>query len=161
MQRTVRLRLGRFFGAEARSLLPLALHLWWRVRRELAEDLEPFRLTVAQYVPLVYLATARGDVGMAELAQASLQDAATMTAIVDRLVRRGWVTRRRLSTDRRRVAVRLTPRGRALLRAVPRRLDLRWRRALRDMSRGEQQTLLRLLQQLLDGLRPPETEAGG
>jgi DNA-binding MarR family transcriptional regulator len=147
--------------SEARSLLPLALHLWWRVRRELAEDLEPFRLTVAQYVPLVYLATARGEVGMSELAEASLQDAATMTAIVDLLVRRGWVARRRSPTDRRRVAVRLTLRGRTVLRAVPRRLDLRWRRALRGMSRVEQLTLLRLLQQLLDGLRPPDAGAGG
>lgn len=144
-------------GREARSLLPLALHLWWRVRRELAEDLDPFRLTVAQYVPLVYLATARREVGMSELAEASLQDRATMTAIVDLLVERGWVARRRSATDRRRVAVRLTLRGRALLRVVPRRLDLRWRRALRGLSRPEQLTLLRLLQRLLDGL----TEAEG
>ncbi|HET7011178.1 MAG TPA: MarR family transcriptional regulator [Anaerolineales bacterium] len=145
---------------EARSLLPLALHLWWRVRRELAEDLDPFRLTVAQYVPLVYLATARREVGMAELAQASLQDPATMTAIVDLLVRRGWVARRRSSSDRRRVAVRLTLRGRALLRAVPRRLDLRWRRALRGMNRSDQLALLRLLQQLLDGLKETEASRG-
>ncbi len=133
-------------------MLPLALQLWWRVRKRLADDLEPFRLTVAQYVPLVFLATARGEVGMGTLAQASLQDAATMTAIVDGLVRRNWVVRRRSALDRRRVAVRLTPRGRALLRAVPRRLDLRWRRALRRLSPVEQATLLRLLEQLLEGM---------
>jgi DNA-binding MarR family transcriptional regulator len=123
------------------------------VRQQLADDLEPFHLTVAQYVPLVHLATARREVGMKTLAEASLQDAATMTAIVERLVRRGWVVRRRSAGDRRRVAVRLTPRGRALLRAVPRRLDLRWRRALRRLSPGEQAALLRLLEQLLAGMR--------
>jgi DNA-binding MarR family transcriptional regulator len=138
---------------QGRSLLPLALQVWWRVRQQLAEDLEPFHLTVAQYVPLVQLATARREVGMKTLAEASLQDAATMTAIVERLVRRGWVVRRRSAGDRRRVAVRLTPRGRALLRAVPRRLDLRWRRALRRLSPGEQAALLRLLEQLLAGMR--------
>ncbi len=141
-----------FLIRQGRSLLPLALQLWWRVRKRLADDLEPFRLTVAQYVPLVFLATARGEVGMGTLAQASLQDAATMTAIVDGLVRRNWVVRRRSALDRRRVAVRLTPRGRALLRAVPRRLDLRWRRALRRLSPVEQATLLRLLEQLLEGM---------
>jgi DNA-binding MarR family transcriptional regulator len=156
MARTERALLRPEAGQEARSLLPLALHLWWRVRRELAEDLDPFRLTVAQYVPLVYLATARREVGMGELAEASLMDAATMTAIIDLLVARGWVARRRSAADRRRVAVRLTLRGRTLLRAVPRRLDLRWRRALRGLSRPEQLTLLRLLQRLLEGL----TQAG-
>jgi DNA-binding MarR family transcriptional regulator len=90
---------------------------------------------------------------MKALAEAGLQDAATMTAIVDRLVRRGWVVRRRSAVDRRRVAVRLTARGRALLRAVPRRLDLRWRRALRRLTPSEQATLLRLLEQLLEGMR--------
>jgi DNA-binding MarR family transcriptional regulator len=138
---------------QGQSLLPLALQLWWRVRRQLADDLEPFRLTVAQYVPLVYLATARGEVGMRRLSEASLQDAATMTVIVDGLVRRGWVVRRRATGDRRRVTVHLTARGRALLRAVPRRLDLRWRRALRRLTTGEQAALLRLLEQLLEGMR--------
>jgi DNA-binding MarR family transcriptional regulator len=138
---------------QGQSLLPLALQLWWRVRRQLADDLEPFRLTVAQYVPLVYLATARGEVGMRRLSDASLQDAATMTVIVDGLVRRGWVVRRRATGDRRRVTVHLTARGRALLRAVPRRLDLRWRRALRRLTTGEQAALLRLLEQLLEGMR--------
>ena len=141
---------------QGRSLLPLALHVWWRVRRQLADDLEPFRLTVAQYVPLVHLATARREVGMKALAEASLQDAATMTVIVDGLVRRGWVARRRSAADRRRVSVRLTPRGRSLLRAVPRRLDLRWRRALRRLSPTEQALLLRLLEQLLEGMRAGE-----
>src|SRR4030067_803408 len=100
---------------QGRSLLPLALPLWWRVRRQLADDLEPFRLTVAQYVPLVHLATARREVGMKALAGARLQDAGAMAVIVDGLVRRGWVARRRSAADRRRVSVRLTPRGRSLL----------------------------------------------
>jgi DNA-binding MarR family transcriptional regulator len=76
-----------------------------------------------------------------------------MTVIVDGLVRRGWVVRRRATGDRRRVTVHLTARGRALLRAVPRRLDLRWRRALRQLTNGEQAALLRLLEQLLEGMR--------
>ena len=94
---------------------------------------------------------------MKALAQASLQDAATMTAIVDGLVRRGWVVRRRSAGDRRRVSVRLTVRGRTLLRAVPRRLDLRWHRALRRLSSTEQALLLRLLEQLLEGMRAAGT----
>src|SRR3970040_2084941 len=90
-----------FRSRQGRSLLPLALHLWWRVRRQLSDDLEPFRLAVAQYVPVVHLATARREVGMKALAEASLQDAATMTVIVDGLVRRGWVGGRRSAVDRR------------------------------------------------------------
>src|SRR3989304_9205614 len=82
-------------GTGARQLLPAALDPYWQVRRELADDLQPVGLTTSQYLVLVHLAGARREASMRELARAGRHDPATMTALVDTLVRRGWVARRR------------------------------------------------------------------
>jgi DNA-binding MarR family transcriptional regulator len=91
--------------------LPVALDTYWQVHREIAGDLSPFGLTTPQYLVLVHLVAGRREAGMRQLARAGRHDPATMTAVVDGLVQRGWVVRRRSPVDRRRVVVRLTPRG--------------------------------------------------
>jgi len=144
-------------GAGARQLLPVALDTYWQVHREIAEDLAPFGLSTTQYLVLVRLAGGRHEAGMRQLAQSGRHDAATMTAIVDGLTRRGWVVRRRSAVDRRRVVVRLTPRGRRTHQLATRRLILRWRRALRSFAGAEQLQLLGLLLRLLEALQ----ESGG
>jgi DNA-binding MarR family transcriptional regulator len=140
-------------GAGARQLLPAALATYWQVHREIGGDLYPFGLTTPQYLVLVHLVASRREAGMRQLAQAGRHDAATMTAVVDGLVRRGWVVRRRAAADRRRVVVRLTPKGRRTYQLATRRLILRWRRALRTFSGVEQLQLLSLLLRLLEALQ--------
>ena len=139
--------------AGAWQLLPVALDTYWHVRREIADDLQPFGLTTSQYLVLVHLVAKRREVGMRDLALAGRHDPATMTAVVDGLVRRGWVVRRRSATDRRRVVARLTPRGRRVHQLATRRLLVRWRRALRTFSGAAQLQLLSLLIRLLAGLQ--------
>jgi DNA-binding MarR family transcriptional regulator len=139
-------------GGGAWRLLPVALDTYWQVRREIADDLQPFGLTTSQYLVLVHLVARRSEMGMAELARTGRHDPATMTAVVDSLVRRGWVARRRSATDRRRVTARLTPRGRRVHQLATRRLIVRWRRALGSFAGVEQLQLLSLLLRLLDGL---------
>ncbi|HLE23643.1 MAG TPA: MarR family transcriptional regulator [Anaerolineales bacterium] len=140
-------------GAGARQLLPVALDTYWQVHREIAEDLYPFGVTTPQYLVLVRLVAGRREAGMRQLARAGRHDAATMTAVVDGLVRRGWVVRRRSAADRRRVVVRMTPKGRRVYQLATRRLILRWRRALRTFSGAEQLQLLSLLLRLLEALQ--------
>jgi DNA-binding MarR family transcriptional regulator len=140
-------------GAGARTLLPVALDTYWRVHREIAADLHPFDLTTPQYLVLVHLAAGRREAGMRELARAGRHDPATMTAVVDGLMRRGWIARRRAVADRRRVVVRLTPKGRRTYQLATRRLILRWRHALRTFSGEEQLGLLSLLIRLLQALQ--------
>src|SRR3990170_8070042 len=140
-------------GAGARQLLPVALDTYWQVHREIAEDLYPFWVTTPQYLVLVRLVAGRREAGMRQLARAGRHDAATMTAVVDGLVRRGWVVRRRSAADRRRGVVRVTPKGRRIYQLATRRLILRWRRALRTFSGVEQLQLLSLLLRLLEGLQ--------
>ena len=134
-------------GAGARQLLPVALDTYWQVHREIAEDLYPFGVTTPQYLVLVRLVAGRREAGMRQLARAGRHDAATMTAVVDGLVRR------RSAADRRRVVVRMTPKGRRVYQLATRRLILRWRRALRTFSGAEQLQLLSLLLRLLEALQ--------
>lgn len=152
---------GRGPGGSAQTLLPVALATYWQVRHELAQDLKPSALTISQYVVLVQLAAGRRETGMTELALAGRFDPATATVLVDGLVRRGLVTRRRAPGDRRRVMVRLTARGRRLHQTATRRLILRWRQALRSFDGDEQRELLTLLLRLLEGLQTPGAGEGG
>lgn len=140
-------------GAGARQLLPVALDTYWQVHREIAADLSPSGLTTPQYLVLVHLVAGHREAGMRQLARAGRHDPATMTAVVDGLVERGWVVRRRSPVDRRRVVVRLTPKGRRTYQLATRRLIVRWRRALRTFAGAEQLQLLGLLLRLLEGLR--------
>jgi DNA-binding MarR family transcriptional regulator len=61
------------------------------------------------------------DVGLtiAQLSAAVSLSASTVSGIVDRLQRDGWVCRERSTVDRRRVVVQLTERGRARLETLP------------------------------------------
>ncbi len=77
-------------------------------------------VTLVQYRVLVELA-ARGPKRIADLAAVLGVDASTATRMCDRLVRKGLVTRRRASTDRRAVRASLAPPGRELVAEVTRR----------------------------------------
>ncbi|TAN28792.1 MAG: MarR family transcriptional regulator, partial [Actinomycetota bacterium] len=87
---------------------------------DLAEE-----VTLAQYRVLVELA-ARGSQNVADLAAMLGVGPSTATRMCDRLVRKGLVSRRRSTTDRRLVRVSLAPSGRNLVIQVirKRRLEL-------------------------------------
>lgn len=77
-------------------------------------------VTLAQYRALVEVAS-RGPLGAAELAAALRVDRSTATRMCDRLLRKGLVSRRRLTDDRRAVRISLTQAGRELVAEVSRR----------------------------------------
>ena len=60
-----------------------------------------------------------GSLSSGELGQAMYLHASTVTGVVDRLEKKGWVVRDRSQEDRRVVKVRLTPKGTALARRTP------------------------------------------
>jgi DNA-binding MarR family transcriptional regulator len=72
-------------------------------------------LTLSQYSLLAPL-TEKPEARIGELAEEAGITASTATRILDALERRGFVSRIRAPSDRRAVAVKLTPRGRAILR---------------------------------------------
>jgi DNA-binding MarR family transcriptional regulator len=80
-------------------------------------------LTSPQLLCLKALASTHGDMTVAALGRAVQLGSPTVTGIVDRLERGGYAERVRDTVDRRRVFVRLTPRGAEQARLLPRPPD--------------------------------------
>lgn len=99
-------------------------------------------------------ATSAGD-----LARAANLSQATVTGILDRLERRGLVTRRRSGEDRRSVIVEMTEAGVSLLRGAPSLLQDRFREELEKLEQWEQTMILGTLQRIAHMMEAPGIEA--
>ena len=85
------------------------------VRRRLSADLEREGLSAAGFSVLVVLTTAGGELELRGLRRRLQTSKANATEVVGTLVNRGLVSRQRLTSDRRAVAVALTPLGAELV----------------------------------------------
>lgn len=99
------------------------MQLNWLQHRRFAQEISDLKLTVPQFFTLSTLVSMGGTATMGDLARSTYQVSATMTGIVDRLVRDGFVERQRAATDRRSVVVAISPTGQELV-------DQAWGRAL-------------------------------
>ena len=77
--------------------------------------LKPYGLTLIQSFPLKLLWVRNEPMDMAQLCDALALPPSTMTSVVDRLERDGLAQRQPHATDRRRVSVVITPRGREVM----------------------------------------------
>ena len=116
-------------------------------------------VSAAQLFVLQTLADADG-MSLNELAERTLTDQSSVSAVVARLVERGHVRRRRSAADARRLELRLAPTGRAVLRRAPTVPQERLIAALHSMSVAERQLLASALSRFvaaigLDGSPPP------
>lgn len=131
-------------------------------RRRLAQDLEEAGLTVPQFTALRVLSNHPEDLSMTELAEASLQVAATMTGIVDRLADRKLVERRQNPHDRRATRVRLTDQGRAVVAQIEYHQADRLSRIFQRFNPQERQELIRMmstyLEIILEGSSPAQDQ---
>jgi DNA-binding MarR family transcriptional regulator len=131
----------------------LVLRVGWLEQRSFAQDLAGFGLTPPQFFVLRSIALHGEHPTMTALADDTLQHCATLTGVVDRLVRMGLVTRRRDDHDRRQVLVELTSAGREALAKVRQGREGRLRQTLSHMLPQEAAELLRLLQVYLEAFR--------
>lgn len=107
-----------------------------------------FGLTIPQLVCLRTLAM-RGPLTASELAHAIDLSQATVTGIVDRLVRRDLVTRERSKIDRRRVVVEITSAGSQLWDSSPPPLQERFLSRLGELPPENQQVIRTVLEQVV------------
>jgi DNA-binding MarR family transcriptional regulator len=93
-----------------------------------------------------------------EIGERLVVKGATVTGIVDTLLRRGWVERAPHPNDRRRVLVSITDAGRALLAEANDVVLARDKTWMACFSENERERLIRLLGKFQDHLRslPPE-----
>jgi MarR family transcriptional regulator, organic hydroperoxide resistance regulator len=102
----------------------LVMTLGWMERRHFAQGLSTRGLTIPQFFTLVIIHSCERGCTMGTLADETHQCSATMTGIVDRLLKMKLVERTRDENDRRLVLVTLTKAGREILRnALDERLE--------------------------------------
>ncbi len=128
------------------------MRLNWLQHRRFAQEISDLKLTVPQFFTLSTLESLGGTATMGELSRSTYQVSATMTGIIDRLVRDGFVERQRAKTDRRSVVVAITPTGQELV-------DQAWTRALgsldmvlQDMNAQEKASSYRFVDTLVTTL---------
>jgi DNA-binding MarR family transcriptional regulator len=106
------------YSKQLQSVAALLENLSLQGNKRMADNLVRYDLTLAQYLALDALALKNAECSMSELAERIQQSSATMTGIIDRLVDKKWVSRRRSDEDRRAVYVGLTTEGTDLLGRV-------------------------------------------
>jgi DNA-binding MarR family transcriptional regulator len=88
-------------------------------KRHVGDVLEPSGVTLQQYNVLRIL-RGSGDAGLPTLtvAERMIERTPGVTRLIDRMEKKGWVTRRRCTEDRRRVWCNITPEGLALINTL-------------------------------------------
>lgn len=114
--------------------------------RHLAQE---HRLTGPQLVCLRQICKDGETTPSALSRQVSLSQA-TVTGILDRLAARGFLTRERSETDRRRVLLQATPEGRAVAASAPSALHRRFAERLAALPRDGQAQIASVLSQIVD-----------
>lgn len=110
--------------------------------RRLAQTagLTPSQLRVMQIL------SERGETSAGEIADLTQLKHATITSLVDKLTQRGFVTRRRCDTDRRRVWLTMEPSGEAAIKAAPDLLQDTFAAGFKDLPDWHQSMLLSALE---------------
>lgn len=126
------------------------LRLVWLEQKRWAQILGEHGLTVAQFLVLAAIWERQDGCHMGELAGDMLQSSATMTGIVDRLVRMDLVHRQTVASDRRLVLIDLTDSGRTILVHVQgeKRSDVQ--QILDRLPEADRSELIRLLAAYLE-----------
>lgn len=119
--------------------------------RAFQERLEPYGLTPFHYLVLCCLWEEDG-LSTSGIADKLKQLGATLTGVVDRMENRHLVYRERDPSDRRIVRIWLTDEGRQLMQVLPPLGAEVIDQATTNLSKQDQETLLRLLDQVVQNL---------
>ncbi len=144
-----------FRAGPAEYLFYLMLQAVRRRETALNKVMQPLGLTAAKWHAGAVLKRL-GGCSMADLAHLSAVDRTTLTRIVDQLVDEGLAERGGAPGDRRKVMIRLTDKGAAVIdraRAVSRGLN---EGVLDGADEAEQIAALRLLQRVLGAMIPDD-----
>lgn len=118
------------------------------VTRRLAADLERIGVSATGFAMLVVLTSAGGEIELRVMRRRLGASKATATEVLDTLESRGFVTRKRLQSDRRAVAVAISRAGHNLVtHAFPAHAD-RVRDAFGVLNQSEKRQLAQICRKL-------------
>lgn len=126
------------------------------------EQLRPHELTYSQWQVLSFVARRDGGTTTQRELQSWLKvESATLTGVIDGLVRRGWLTREESADDRRVNCLVLTTDGRAAYEAVSPWLSQTVQtRVLAGLSPGQVTVAREVLQRVIENLEQPVRAVG-
>lgn len=123
-----------------------------RLIREVSKSVRKtwnFNLTGPQ-LQLLDLLDAKGPLRMSELAEEIGISQSGATALVDRMLKGGYITRTRSDKDRRVVSIAITEAGKALLETFSQARDEAIEKFFRKLNPKERAVFIRLCQKMLD-----------
>jgi MarR family transcriptional regulator for hemolysin len=100
------------------SFAPLIARAARQWRRAVDRHLQPFGLTEATWLPLIYLSRAQAPMRQKDLAVALTLDGSSVVRLLDALQAAGLIERREEDGDRRAKIITLTGRGLAIIEQV-------------------------------------------
>ena len=133
--------------------------LVWLGHKRFAQLLSTYKLTPPQYFTLVSLFHQDRARSMQVLAEITHQDAATVTGIVDRLIKLGYVSRQRGEDDRRKVYVTLEEAGRQVIDQVRQVQHENWQNAFSALTQEDLDEMLRIINTVMQAWEPARQSA--
>lgn len=121
------------------------------------QQLVPYGLTVAQFQTLQHLHwhESQGGLSMSELSGHLGLASSTVSSLVGRLERDGWLRRERSPQDARRIQLQLTRQARDLFAQKPRQTEDFWQQTLGRLSPEQQARLVESLRDLKAVMEEP------
>lgn len=118
------------------------------MRRELMRALADYGMTPEQWQIMAALWEEPGPLNQNRVAAITLKDKHSVSRIIARLERNGWIEKRSDASDARAVSLHLTPKGRALQREAPERLCRAFTRVHQALTPSELDALMAALRKL-------------
>ncbi len=134
--------------------------LIWLGRKRIAQQFAAYGLTLPQYFTLFFLWNHGQPCSMNTLAELTGQDAATLTGIVDRLVKLGYVKRERGRDDRRKVYVVLQQAGQRVIEQIQDGRHENWHKSLAALGQQDLNDMLRMLETIVSAWSSYPEERG-
>ena len=127
------------------------------VKSRFVQQVVPKRLTIVQFNALQHLHWYGSELGMtiSELGEHLGLAHSTVSGLVDRLARDGWIMRRKSDKDRRRSQVQLTEQSKALFQERVESAASFWKQAVGQLTPEEQAGVIKSLKRLAQVMEGP------
>lgn len=118
------------------------------LRREFLRVLSADGITPEQWQVLAILEYAQHPVNQGDIAKLSLKDKHTVSRIIARMEKNGWVSKKSDARDGRITVIALTPAGQSLAARIPKLLNNRFSDIGSTVSEDEKQLVIAILRKL-------------
>lgn len=110
------------------------------------------KITQTQFLVMVAL-HARQECSLNLLAQSMQVSMPTMSGIIDRLVKAGFIIRKEDKEDRRQIVLTLSTKGREFIQQFQGAVSLRWQEVLKALKTDELDAFYNVVTKLTEGLK--------